>query len=58
MLDDIGKVAILVTLVMLYGKDPMYLKIVNSAFLLAGVYTCLLGELLFRKLAIKKENAK
>lgn len=47
--DDIAKVAILAIPVMLYGKDPIYLKAINSILLLIGAYACLLGGRLFRK---------
>lgn len=49
--DDVGKVAILAIPVILYGKDPIYLKLINSILLLIGCYASFLGGRLFRKKA-------
>lgn len=46
--DDIAKVAILAIPVMLYGKDPIYIKLLNTALLATASYLFLLGGRLFR----------
>lgn len=56
MSDDIAKVAILALPVMLYGKEPVYLKIINSILLLIGIYSALfIGRFIRREL--EKEDA-
>lgn len=57
MSDDIAKVAILALPVMLYGKEPVYLKIINSILLLIGIYSALfIGRFIRREL--EKEDAQ
>lgn len=50
---DVAKVAILAIPVILYGKDPIYLKCINSFLLALGVYGGLIAGRRFRK--IKEE---
>lgn len=47
---DIAKVAILAIPVILYGKDPIIIKLVNSALLGLGVYGGLFAGRKFRKM--------
>ncbi|MDO4698092.1 MAG: hypothetical protein Q4A60_05365 [Pasteurellaceae bacterium] len=54
MADDIAKVAILAVPVMLYGKDPISIKLLNTALLSTAIYLFLIGGRLFRHKA--KEN--
>ncbi|MCK3656392.1 hypothetical protein A4G19_14030 [Pasteurellaceae bacterium Macca] len=49
--DDIAKVAILAVPVMLYGKDPFWVKLLNTSLLTIAVYLFLIGGKLFRKKA-------
>lgn len=49
--DDIAKVAILTVPVMLYGKDPTDLKIINTLLLLGAIYAFLTGGRHFRQLS-------
>lgn len=54
MSDDIAKVAILAIPVILYGKDPIFVKVLNSVLLAVAVYLFLIGGRLFRQ---KSEGA-
>ena len=47
---DVAKVAILAIPVILYGKDPIYLKCINSFLLALGVYGGLIAGRRFRKM--------
>lgn len=51
MADDIAKVAILAIPVILYGKDPISIKIINTALLATAVYLFLVGGRTFRQKA-------
>lgn len=47
---DVAKVAILAIPVILYGKDPIIIKIINSILLGLGVYGGLFAGRKFRKM--------
>ncbi|STZ77380.1 hypothetical protein [Bergeriella denitrificans] len=51
MADDIAKVAILGVPVVLYGKDPISIKLLNTFLLLTSIYFFLIGGRLFRNQA-------
>ncbi|MCK3657755.1 hypothetical protein A4G18_03280 [Pasteurellaceae bacterium Pebbles2] len=51
---DIAKVAILAIPVMLYNKDPAWLKCVNSVLLSIGAYIGLYSGRSFRKMKTEK----
>lgn len=54
MADDIAKVAILAIPVMLYGKDPILIKLLNFFLLGIAVYLFLIGGRKFRQKAEEK----
>ncbi|MBE2897734.1 hypothetical protein HPC37_02510 [Pasteurellaceae bacterium 20609_3] len=47
---DVAKVAIMAVPVILYGNDPVYLKLINSFLLGAGAYSGLIAGRKFRKM--------
>lgn len=47
---DVAKVAILAIPVILYGKDPIIIKILNTVLLGVGVYAGLFAGRKFRKM--------
>lgn len=47
---DVAKVAILAIPVILYGKDPVYIKLINSFLLGLGAYSGLIAGRKFRKM--------
>ncbi|MFQ1050407.1 hypothetical protein ACIRXL_10145 [Avibacterium paragallinarum] len=53
---DIAKVAILAIPVILYGKDPLYLKLINSCLLAVAAYSGLIAGRKFNQ--TKKEVEK
>lgn len=52
---DVAKVAILAIPVILYGDDPTYLKLINTALLYIGVYASLQSGRIIRQYKQKQE---
>ncbi|MCK3657266.1 hypothetical protein A4G18_00650 [Pasteurellaceae bacterium Pebbles2] len=55
---DIAKVALLAIPVVLYGKDPIYLKTINSALLMTGAYFALQSGRIIRRYKAKQEETQ
>lgn len=53
---DIAKVAILAIPVILYGNDPLYLKLSNTVLLAIGVYASLQSGRIIRQYKQKQEK--
>ncbi|MFQ1049063.1 hypothetical protein ACIRXL_03040 [Avibacterium paragallinarum] len=55
---DITKVAILAFPVILYGNDPIYLKIINTVLLVFAVYFGLAGTRHLKRIKLSKKEEK
>lgn len=53
---DIAKVAIIAIPVILYGNDPLYLKLTNTVLLSIGVYASLQSGRIIRQYKQKQEE--
>ncbi|MDH3000648.1 hypothetical protein A1D23_09465 [Chelonobacter oris] len=54
--NDIAKVAILAIPVILYGKDPIYIKSINTLLLVFGAYCGLLTARHIRRIQAKRKE--